>query len=47
MDHFQRTLLENQIAIMWALIVDIPDREIKKDLEDRIKATELTIKMMS
>lgn len=32
-------ILENQIAIMWALIVDMPDLEIKEDLQRQIEFT--------
>jgi len=32
-------ILENQIAIMWALIVDMPDLEIKEDLQRQIQFT--------
>lgn len=33
-------ILNNQITIMWALIVDMPDLEIKQDLLKQIKETE-------
>lgn len=33
-------ILENQLAIMWALIVEMPDYEIKKQLEKQIFLTE-------
>lgn len=33
-------ILNNQITIMWALVVDMPDLEIKRDLYKQIKETE-------
>lgn len=40
-------LLNNQIAIMWALMVDMPDLEIKQDLHLQIKLTEDRISFLN
>jgi len=39
-------ILENQLTIMWALIVDMPDYEIRKDLEKSIFETETRLKQL-
>ena len=36
----EELILNNQSAIMWALRVDMPDHEIKEDLERQIKLSE-------
>ena len=36
----EKLILNNQISIMWALMVDMPDYEIKRDLQKQIKETE-------
>jgi len=40
-------ILNNQISIMWALMVDMPDLEIKQDLQSQIKLTEDRISFLN
>jgi len=40
-------VLNNQISIMWALMIDMPDLEIKQDLQLQIKLTEDRISFLN
>ena len=42
----ERLILQNQIAIMWALISITPDNQLKKDLRDQIAYTKARLNAM-